>query len=49
MRASSEGLLPNTRPHVHRIGKMHTKARCVVAQLAIRFKRKMKGKKKFGV
>ena len=49
MRASSEGFLPNTRSHVHRIGKMHKKARCVVAQLAIRFKRKIKGKKKFGV
>ena len=34
---------------MHRIGKMHKKARCVVAQLAIRFKRKMKGTKKFGM
>ena len=46
MKVLSMGFLPNTRSHVHMMGKMHKKARCVVAQLAIRFKRKRK--KKFG-
>ena len=46
MRASSEGFLPNTRSHRKGVQK---KARCMVVQLAIRFKRKMKGAKKFGV
>ena len=46
MRASSEGFLPNTRSHRKGVQK---KARCVVVQLAIRFKRKRKRKKKFGV
>ena len=49
MKVLSMGFLPNTKSHVHMMGKMHKKARCVVAQLAIRFKRKMKGTKKFGV
>ena len=46
MRASSEGFLPNTRSHRKGVQK---KARCMVVQLAIRFKRKRKRKNKFGV
>ena len=49
MSASSKRFPSNTRSHVHGIGKIYRKARCVVAQLAIRFKRKRKRKKKFGV
>ena len=37
MRVSSLGFLPNSRSHVHGVGKMDREARCVVVQ---RFKRK---------
>ena len=50
MRTSSKGFLPNTRSQVHGIGNMFTdNDKYVVAQLAIRFKRKRKRKKKFDV